>query len=169
MSVEEEILTTEELIEKYDLEEEEFRMNNNDVESEEESISIDTYERKIKKKSSLNKNDVGYNKFYIQKKNLKIKVEVFSTNSNVGSLIRCPFTGIRTNDRVGSRDEDYYYKVKCPAISKGDVPVVLYYTTPESFERHFMCNLGEKVKENWRNRRKQFIDNMEEEGDIEIR
>ena len=50
MSVEGEILTTEELIEKYDLEEEEFRMNNNDVESEEESISIDTYERKIKKK-----------------------------------------------------------------------------------------------------------------------
>ena len=101
---------------------------------------------------------------------MKIKVEVYSTKSGVGTLIRCPFTGMRTNDRVGSFEENYYFKVRFPVVGNGDEPVTLYYTTPESYERHHMCDLGEKSKEDWRNRRKMFIsEEVYEEGDVEIK
>ena len=101
---------------------------------------------------------------------MKIKVEVYSTKSGVGTLIRCPFTGMRTNDRVGSFEENYYFKVRFPVVGNGDEPVTLYYTTPESYERHHMCDLGEKSKEDWRIRRKMFnSEEVYEEGDVEIK
>ena len=173
-SIEKEVLTEEEIMEKYDLVEEENR--NHDVDDElsmNTGMSVSEYSYNKKRKSvseSVKRSDSGYYKYYIQKKKMKIKVEVYSTKSGVGTLIRCPFTGMRTNDRVGSFEENYYFKVRFPVVGNGDEPVTLYYTTPESYERHHMCDLGEKSKEDWRNRRKMFIsEEVYEEGDVEIK
>ena len=64
----------------------------------------------------------------------------------------------------------YYDASSVDYQGHGDEPVTLYYTTPESYERHHMCDLGEKSKEDWRNRRKMFIsEEVYEEGDVEIK
>lgn len=156
-SIEKEVLTEQEIMEKYDLEEEDNRVNDFDDEISMKSVSMDSYNKnKNSEKDSVKRSDSGYYKYYIQKKKMKIKVGVYSTKSGVGTLIRCPFTGMRTNDRVGSFEENYYFKVRFPVVGNGNEPVTLYYTTPESYERHHMCDLGEKSKHAWRIRRRMF-------------
>lgn len=100
-------------------------------------------------KDTIKKLDAGYNVYYIIKNKIKIRIEMYSTSANVGTLIRCPFTGIRSNDKVGSANENYYFKARMPSKGKGDVPITLYYTTPDSFERHHFINIPQQVKNEW--------------------
>lgn len=76
-------------------------------------------------------------------------VEVFSSGSQ-GSTIRNAISGSYYHgDRVGSRREDFYYKV---GISVGDVgrdSVVLFYDSPDQYERHLFASIDEEHKKRW--------------------
>tara|TARA_B100000123_G_scaffold272235_1_gene254198 strand:- start:1016 stop:1531 length:516 start_codon:yes stop_codon:yes gene_type:complete len=126
---------------------------------EDESVAqtIDSINEETKKRRRVSdmvkKSDPGYHFYYILKNKIKIKIEVYSTSCNVRSLIRCPFTGIRTGDRVGTKDEEYYFKVRDAVLGSGDAPVTLYYTTPESYERHHFVSLPQSVKNEWHKKR----------------
>lgn len=117
-----------------------------------ESLNEETKKRR-RVSDMVKKSDPGYHFYYIVKNKIKIKVEVYSTSCNARSLIRCPFTGIRSNDRVGTKDEDYYFKVRDLSLGRGDAPITLYYTTPESYERHHFVNLPQVVKNKWHKKR----------------
>jgi hypothetical protein len=97
--------------------------------------------------------DPHYHKYNINKKGMTIKIESYSTRSMPGSFIRCPYTGIRSNDRVGSSDEDFYFKVSMPAISKGNEAVVYFYNSPEDFERHHLVSLSQEIKKKFHDRK----------------
>ena len=76
-SIEKEVLTEEEIMEKYDLVEEENRKNDFDDElSMNTAGSLSEYSYNKKRKSvseSVKKSDSGYYKYYIQKKKMKIR------------------------------------------------------------------------------------------------
>ena len=119
---------------------------------EEKSVKSETSER-IKKLLKRPK-DAGYTKYYIMKGKKKIKVECYGTVLNVGNYIRCPYTGIRGNERVGSNDENIYFKAVMPCISNGDDNVAYYYDTPEAFERHHLVILSQETKDRFYARNK---------------
>lgn len=119
-----------------------------------DSVSLSENSQVVKKSASPRKNYPGYIKYYVYKKKKKIKIECFSTSCNPGSYILCPYSGIRSNDKVGSADEGYYFKARMPVIGNGNVPVTLYYDSPEAYERHHLVTLSNQVKESWNSKRK---------------
>ena len=122
--------------------------------SMDDSDTLSEKSQMVKKSASSRKNFPGYIKYYTLKKNKKIKIECFSTSCNPGSYILCPYSGIRSNDRVGSRDESFYFKARMPVISSGNEPITLYYDSPEAFEKHHLVTLSNNIKESWKNKRK---------------
>ena len=122
--------------------------------SMDDSDTLSENSQVVKKTASPRKNFPGYIKYYVLKKNKKIKVECFSTSCNPGSYILCPYSGIRSNDKVGSVDEGYYFKARMPVIGNGIEPVTLYYDSPEAYERHHLVTLPNDIKESWKNKRK---------------
>ena len=128
-----------------------------EVRSESSMDDSDTLSEKsqvVNKSASSRKNFPGYIKYYTLKKNKKIKIECFSTSCNPGSYILCPYSGIKSNDRVGSKDEGHYFKARMCSISTGNEPITLYYDSPEAFEKHHLVTLSNDIKESWKNKRK---------------
>lgn len=119
-----------------------------EVKSENSEISI-----KVRRGISKPK-DECYIKYIIFIGDKKVKIECYGTVSNVGNYIRCPYSGIRSNDKVGSIDENHYFKAHLPFISKGDNHMTFYYDTPEAFERHHMTILSKEIKNRWYAQRK---------------
>jgi len=128
--------------------------NEDEVQTENEESIDDNRKMRRSERDKIKKSDPGYFKYIIERKDLKVKVEVYSTNTNVGSLIRCPFTGIRYSEVVGSEDENLFFKVRMPSISDGKDCVTLYYSSPESFERHHLTILSKDVKKSWLEKKK---------------
>lgn len=122
--------------------------------SMDDSDTLSEKSQMVKKSASSRKNFPGYIKYYALKKNKNIKIECFSTSCNPGSYIICPYSGIRSNDRVGSRHESFYFKARMPVISTGNEPITLYYDSPEAFEKHHLVTLSNNIKESWKNKRK---------------
>lgn len=149
-------MTQEEIIENFNLNE---LNNQDDYESlhggmtDDNSTEYSAFSVRKRKRTKLDTKDKNYHSYNIIKKGMNIKIEVFSTRNVVGALIRCPNTGIRSGDRVGSKDEDYYFKVSMPAISNGDEAVVLFYSSPEEYERHHLVTLPQYVKQKFHERR----------------
>lgn len=113
----------------------------------------DTKKKKLTR-DIFKKNDSGYHMYYIIKRKTKIKIEVFSTSCNPGTYIRCPYTGYKTNDKVGSYNENNYFKVNMSSIGNGNAPVILYYPDCESFERHHFINVPQNFKNEWSKKNK---------------
>ena len=126
-----------------------FRVEDDDDIASETSLDSNKKRKRIKHDVK----DPFYHKYVITKKGMNIKVESYSTRSIPGALIRCPYTGIRSNDRVGSSDEDFYFKVSMPSISNGNEPVVYFYNSPEDFERHHLVSLSQEIKKKFHDRK----------------
>lgn len=85
-----------------------------------------------------------------QKKN--VKVEFYGTNCTCGYKIRDAVTGDRSKYVVGSSDEYLFFKA---TISTGEIGMkysVLFYESPEAFEKSHYCTLSNEIKNNWRER-----------------
>ena len=84
------------------------------------------------------------------------KIPIYS--STIGGKIRNATTGIREDERVGSKYEDLYFVVKDTALytktETNNEPRKLFYRTPEEFERHMRVTLPQSVKETWYNKQK---------------
>lgn len=119
-------------------------------------------ELSINNKNVLNdikKLDTGYhkitrklNKVWIDGKYYKnINFECY-TSSDTGNKIRNAVTGYRTAYKVGSIDEDMFFKVKLlnNSVKKGSGH--LFYDSPEQFEKHQYSILNQHVKEQWYNK-----------------
>jgi hypothetical protein len=117
-----------------------------------ESMSFTTVNsnRKKSKKDDIKNQDKGYHNIKIPYGNRKIEVEVYSTPTTPGKLIRDAVTGSRMSKHlVGSRDENLYFKV---AMATGQLGVdggMLFYDNPEQFERHMRTTVSQDVKQKW--------------------
>ena len=76
------------------------------------------------------------------------KIEMFDSGTCIGNRIRDPMSGARLSDRIGSKQEYQYFKVRMAGYKKGK-SVSLFYDSPEQYERHHRCQLSQTVKEKW--------------------
>jgi hypothetical protein len=121
-----------------------------------------TYEDNVIQKNgdtinNVKKLDRGYNEIHrrvLQSNGMRKNKKIIMYNSgDVGSHIRNAVTGIYTKDIVGSASEDSYFTTsfatgECP---KG--PLILYFDSPEQYERHFYTTLSENIKSKWNDKR----------------
>ncbi len=79
-------------------------------------------------------------------------VELYSTRCNPGNLIRNPISGSRSNDRVGTKAERTYFKIRMTTVGDGVEPVTLYYDSPDTYENHMHTKVSKDIKKEWRAR-----------------
>lgn len=105
----------------------------------------------LKKIQSLNR---GYHKF--EKKtvdyngNIKnVEIGMYGSGGP-GSQIRNAETGEYYNYKVGTMDEDLFFKTM---ISTGPGNLTLFYDSPTQYERHQYVTLDDDIKKRWENKR----------------
>lgn len=94
--------------------------------------------------------DPGYHKIVRRENGVKLKTEVYSTSFIPGTMIRDAITGHKYNRyRVGSSDESLFFKAKDVSGTTNNQPNILFYESPEQFERHMKVNISTDIKKSW--------------------
>jgi len=121
-----------------------------DTFSDSDSSSSNQVSRKQKKMlEEIKKMDKGYHKVYRTVDDKKKSIEFYSTSIFPGSKIRGAIGGsYYPGFKVGSRDEDLFFKIAC---STGDCKDnnICFFDTPEQFENHMHISIDQSVKEKW--------------------
>lgn len=89
------------------------------------------------------------NKVLSDGKYYKYKYIELYTSGDRGHRIRNAITGINSDDKVGSKQEDLYFKVKNVSDLKHAKIGSLFYESPEQFEQHQFQVLSDEIKEKW--------------------
>jgi len=81
-----------------------------------------------------------------------VVVHVYETNTTPHYRIRDAVTGAYwPKAKVGTLAEDQFFKVCWATGHKGrQSPIVLFFHSPEEFERHMLCEVSSEVKTDWR-------------------
>ena len=79
--------------------------------------------------------------------------------TNVPSIQHRNFDKKVIRQKVGSFDEDIYFKVMiCTGENKmKNEPITLFYHTPEQYEHHFQVEITMKEKKRWAKKRKEMM------------
>ena len=119
-------------------EEDRFHPNNKDdtwTETISKNLSTSTmYLEPIKKYECIIPCKVGYK---------QMQIKCYKSIIHIRNAI----TGIQTSDLVGSKNELNYFKSVHPLVG------VLFFDSPEEYERHFYAQLSEKTKIMWRTKK----------------
>jgi hypothetical protein len=114
-------------------------------------------ENDIQKKelNNLKSFDTGYGCVYRQKqlmngKIVRTRIDCY-TSGDVGSKIRNAETGQIYKYKVGSKDENLFFKVGLPTgeLKTKNGSSLLFYDSPEQFEKHLGNEVQQPVKEKW--------------------
>jgi len=99
--------------------------------------------------------DSGFGYVYRNKqtqlgKNKKTRIDCYASG-DIGANIRNAETGNYYKYKIGSKEEDLFFKI---AMSTGELKTksgsnLLFYDSPEHFEKHLMINLDENIKDKW--------------------
>ena len=95
----------------------------------------------------------GYYKFKKIINNRAYKIGFYETSTTPGSLIRNAITDYVFNYDccVGTYKEDLYFKVCNTTIENGKrTPIIMFFESPEEFEKHFKCVVSDDNKNRWR-------------------
>jgi len=106
--------------------------------------------------NDVKKLDKGYNEIYrkVEQTNgtIKNKKIVVYNSGDIGSQIRNAVTGNYTKDIVGTSAEDAYFStILSGESSKGSL--MLYFDSPEQYERHLHITLQDTIKSKWNDKR----------------
>jgi len=135
---------------------------NSDYEESEYSISNNGENKKMDAMDFLKTLDKGFHTIHRLNRNYKkTKIGFYNTNSTPGFYIRNAISGNRYKYKVGSYDEDLFFKV---TVATGEIgenhPAILFYLYPEEFEKHMFSNVSEEKKKEWYEKnenRKRFL------------
>lgn len=119
------------------------------------SYTVNSYRKKQRKAQDEYKMiDKDYRKLKIRVDiYTKKDIELYVTNSTPGHMIRDAITGARHKEYlVGSRNEDLFFKVKMPDHISDISSPVIFFMSPEQYERHMYTTLSTQVKEKWENK-----------------
>jgi hypothetical protein len=113
-------------------------------------IGVNDFDHEIQEFKSLDK---GYNKIYklgvVLGRNGKYKQKKieFYTSGDRGTRIRDAITGIYYNDKVGSFNEDHYFKVSLATgqCSSKNGSHMLFFQTPQQYMTHFATQLSPDI------------------------
>ena len=127
--------------------------NDNDCTST-SNISVNKFSHK-RRHAEMKNSDPGYfivKRYPNMKSSMKqfIKIGYYMTNRCPGASIRNAVSGLyESNHKVGSIDEDLFFKVAmCTGENKTSTNM-LFYDSPEQYERHFMCSISTATKDRW--------------------
>ena len=125
-----------------------------DVSSYDSLSSLDTVLREQRQITKMyKKSDPDYYTFKQIVDFKEKKVEVYSTNMNRNGYIRHAISGARCPHRVGTPQEDLYFRVRdsvTPNTKNPEYgPRKLYYYSPEEYERHHNTTISQSIKEDW--------------------
>jgi hypothetical protein len=129
--------------------------------TQENDFIIDSQNKEIDRVKSL---DTGYGYVYRYRINnngieKRVKIDCYSS-SDTGTYIRNAETGQYYKYKVGSKDEDRLFKL---SLSTGVLKTtnrssILFYDSPEQYERHLSDILSDEIKEKWMNKRSFFLE-----------
>jgi hypothetical protein len=109
--------------------------------------------------------DSGYG--YVFRKRLlpsgkmkRMRIDCYSSG-DVGTYIRNAENGNYYKIKVGTKEEDLFFKV---TLATGELRTrnsssVLFYDSPEQYEKHTMHELSDDIKNNWVEKKKLFLSN----------
>jgi hypothetical protein len=88
------------------------------------------------------------------------KLEVYASG-DTGSNIRDAITGSYYNLKVGSDDEDYFFKVR---MSTGELKTknnstLLFFNTPNEYERYLNTTINQDTINKWEEKKRFFLKN----------
>jgi hypothetical protein len=135
----------------------------NDYDGDSSSVSAstsggDSENRRLRKiREDYKKADPCYSKIKrvmeIDGGKKKVSVEIYRTPVHPGATIRNAMTGLfETGEKVGTSDEDHYFSVILATGETGQNSAVLFYDSPQQYERHFGCKLSTDIKSKWANK-----------------
>lgn len=114
----------------------------------------------------IKKLDSGYHKIKLMMNRKRVSIEYYETNITPGSRIRDAITGIKYKDyRVGTTSEYLFFKV-CNVLpeTKSRNSHILFFDDPVQYERHFKCELDQKIKDEWKEKRDLEWSNYEKQN-----
>ena len=139
--------TVEDTFERKDLtQENDIDIDLDDLTQVSESTKDTSMSLKTKYKNKAKKQDKGYEKKVKIIKDKKIIIDTYHSNDTPGSIIRHAVTGVWLSARVGSIEENLYFKVR---DNTGKDTRSLYYDSPEEYERHMFLTLSTDIKGKW--------------------
>ena len=113
---------------------------------------------------NLKMSDSDYHKIIRREGDVKIKTEVYSTAITPGTLIRDAITGHKqANFHVGTWKEDLFFKVHETSGYIGNGAYILFYDSPEQYERHMKANISSSIKRKWTDKFARARDRLEQE------
>lgn len=137
--------------------------NTMDYSVDSETIGTETsYYNKVNHTLNTSKN------FILTKRRInrikKVEIGYFTTNDTPNNKIVNAINGLRymyedpkSKILVGSIHEDLLFKVRISNGENKKEPVLLFYDSPEQFEKHQHIILNQKIKESWTNKRMQYL------------
>ena len=115
-----------------------------------------------KELSNIKTLDKGYGFVYrlklgVNGKFKNMKIDCYASGDS-GTYIRNAETGNYYKYKVGSKDEELFFKV---ALSTGDFNTkigsnILFYDSPEQYESHLVDELSQQVKDLWAHKKSQY-------------
>jgi hypothetical protein len=142
-----------------------------------ESYSVSSYQSSVNSKrkkvrmmtDALNSQDKGYRKYSLVVNYKPVEIVAYSTSSTPGTKIRDAITGARDERfKVGSSDEDLYFKVRMAIGHVGSekdenkAETTLFYDNPEQYERHMHAIVSPEHKEYWGEKRRRQLAKYQE-------
>lgn len=115
-------------------------------------LDADDFDRMLEKTRKM---DRGYNQIkrkYVNYDGLtKTKKIDLYTSGSFGTFIRDAESGSYYNNKVGSLDEDLFFKV---SFATGEIKTSngmnnIFYISPQHYMKHLMCELSRDIIENW--------------------
>jgi hypothetical protein len=144
-------------------------MYNNSTDTMDYSVDSETIHTDTSFYNKINLQTINNNKNFIlvtRKIDRRKKTEIgyFATYDTPNSKIVNAITGLRYRDEdpklkilVGSIHEDMLFKVRISNGENKNNPVLLFYDSPEQFEKHQYTLINQKTKETWLNKRMQYL------------
>jgi hypothetical protein len=102
----------------------------------------------------------GHHRFVKVVDGEKKYIDIYTTRYTPGSKIRCATSGHIYNDcKVGSHDEDYFFKVCLSGlVPENSYGKFLYFSSPLDYEHHFNVLVDNNIKNAWKIKYDQRVD-----------
>ena len=94
--------------------------------------------------------DINPRKHVLRRKINRVKmfITVYETNFSNAFAMNA-VTNIPYKVKFGSKEEDSLFSVIIATGETGQTPLVLFYDSPEQYERHFFVELSAQTKQRW--------------------
>lgn len=128
----------------------ETRSYMSDTVRDDDSTTIAKQKKMMKDFKNLDK---GYRQISRLQGSRYVNIDLYVTSYVPGSKIRDAITGSRFRDfRVGTKEEDYFFKVKLATGELGRDSGHLFFDTPSQCEKHLKLVLTDTVKQRWKDK-----------------